>query len=121
MITTGLAHGVHTMVLMRFVLVELTAGLLCGSFLLLSPSPIQAEWYAAVQLGVNFADPIRNVRGTGTLAALAAPNFNLKTSPSFGGKLGVFPNHGIFGLETDVSHSTPHVKNLDDLPGYIFP
>ena len=51
------------MALTRFVLVGLTAGLLCDSFLLLSPSPIQAEWYAAVQLGVNFADPIRNVRG----------------------------------------------------------
>ena len=63
-------------------------------------------------------NPIRNVRGgTGTLAGLNAPYFNLKTSPAFGGKLGVFPNHGIFGLEVDVSHSTPHVKNLDDVPG----
>ena len=31
------------MALTRFVLVGLTAGLLCDSFLLLSPSPIQAE------------------------------------------------------------------------------
>ncbi|HNG53351.1 MAG TPA: outer membrane beta-barrel protein, partial [Nitrospira sp.] len=52
-----------------------------------------------------------------SLAGLEAPNFNLKTSPAFGGKLGVFPNHGILGIELDVSHSTPHIKNLDDVPG----
>ena len=63
------------------------AGLLSWWVLLFSPSPIQAEWYAAAQLGVNFADPLRNVRGSGTLAGLDAPNFNLKTSPAFGGKL----------------------------------
>jgi hypothetical protein len=28
-----------------------------------------------------------------------------------------FPAHGLFGLELDVSHSTPHIKNLDDVPG----
>ncbi|MBL8070601.1 MAG: porin family protein [Nitrospira sp.] len=93
------------------------AGLLSCWVLLFSPSPVRAEWYAAAQLGVNFADPLRNVRGSGTLAGLDAPNFNLKTSPAFGGKLGLFPSHGIFGLELDVSHSTPHIKNLDDVPG----
>jgi opacity protein-like surface antigen len=66
---------------------------------------------------VNFADPLRNVRGTGTLAGLDAPNFNLKTSPAFGGKLGVFPSHGMFGIELDLSHSTPHIKHLDEVPG----
>lgn len=85
-------------------------------FLLASPFA-HAEWYAAAQFGANFADPIRNVRGSGSLAGLEAPNFNLKTSPAFGGKLGVFPNHGILGIEVDVSHSTPHIKNLDDVPG----
>lgn len=93
------------------------AGVLSVSLLLLAPVSTRAEWYAAAQLGVNFADPIRNVRGSGSLAGLEAPNFNLKTSPAFGGKLGWFPNHGILGLEVDVSHSTPHIKNLDDVPG----
>ena len=87
------------------------------SLVLLSPVAIRAEWYAAAQVGVNFADPIRNVRGSGSLAGLEAPNFNLKTSPAFGGKVGLFPNHGILGIELDVSHSTPHIKNLDDIPG----
>ena len=87
------------------------------SVLLLAPLESKAEWYAAAQLGVNFADPIRNVRGSGSLAGLEAPNFNLKTSPAVGGKVGLFPNHGILGIELDVSHSTPHIKNLDDIPG----
>lgn len=105
------------MVWIRFVCSGLKAGLFCCSLLFLSPSSLQAEWYAAAQLGANFADPIRNVRGSGSLAGLDAPNFNVKTSPAFGGKLGVFPNHGMLGLELDVSHSTPHIKNLDDVPG----
>lgn len=87
------------------------------SLVLLAPVASKAEWYAAAQLGVNFGDLIRNVRGTGSLAGLDAPNFNLKTSPAFGGKLGLFPNHGILGIELDISHSTPHIKNLDDVPG----
>ncbi len=95
----------------------LIAALLCWSLFLIFPSAAMAEWYAAAQLGANFSDPIRNVRGSGSLAGLEAPNFNLKTSPAFGGKLGFFPNHGIFGIELDVSHSTPHIKNLDDVPG----
>ena len=105
------------MVWTRFVCGRLSAGLLGCVLLLCSPSPIRAEWYVAAQLGANFADPLRNVRGSGTLAGLDAPNFNLKTSPAFGGKLGVFPGHGLFGIELDVSHSTPHIKNLDDVPG----
>ena len=105
------------MVWTRFVCSRLSAGLLGFVLLLCSPSPIRAEWYVAAQLGANFADPLGNVRGGGTLAGLDGPNFNLKTSPAFGGKLGVFPGHGLFGIELDVSHSTPHIKNLDDVPG----
>ncbi len=93
------------------------AALLCSSLLFISPSAASAEWYAAAQLGANFADPIRNVRGSGSLAGLESPNFNLKTSPAFGGKLGYFHAHGMLGMELDVSHSTPHIKNLDDVPG----
>ncbi len=81
---------------------------------------VLAEWYVAGQVGWNFADPLRSVRGTGTLAGLDAPNFNLKTSPTYGGKVGVFPGHGILGFELDVSHSTPHIKNLDEVPGIHF-
>ena len=95
----------------------LVAVLLVSSLLCIHPPPTSAEWYVAGQVGVNFADPLRNVRGTGTLAGLDAPNFNLKTSPAFGGKLGFFPQHGLFGFELDVSQSTPHIKNLDDVPG----
>jgi hypothetical protein len=29
----------------------------------------------------------------------------------------VYPFHGSLGVELDVFHSTPHVKNLDDIPG----
>jgi len=93
------------------------AVVICVIVLFLTPAWISAEWYAAAQLGANFADPIRNVRGSGSLAGLDAPNFNLTTSPAFGGKVGLFPNHGMLGLELDVSHSTPHIKNLDDVPG----
>lgn len=31
--------------------------------------------------------------------------------------MGVFPSHGVFGFELDLSHSAPHIKNLDDVPG----
>lgn len=101
----------------RSVYIRLIAGLLLWSILTPSLSPVQAEWYVAGQLGWNFADPLRNVRGTGTLAGLVSPNFNLKTSPAFGGKVGVYPGHGLLGLELDVTHSNPHIKNLDDVPG----
>ena len=94
------------MVCRRCVRIGLVAGLLAYLLLpLLSPQAC-AEWYVAGQVGVNFADPLRNVRGTGTLAGLDAPNFNLKTSHAFGGKLGVFPSHGMFGFELDLSRST---------------
>ncbi|QOJ34840.1 MAG: porin family protein [Nitrospira sp.] len=115
MILTGLAHGEGTMVWNHFVFIVLVAGM--GLALTVLPSETSAEWYVAGQFGANFADPLRNVRGTGSLAGLDSPNYNLKTSPAFGGKVGVYPNHGLFGLELDVSHSAPHIKNLDDIPG----
>ncbi len=97
--------------------IGLLAGfVLCWS-LLVSPARSHAEWYVAGQLGWNFVDPLRNVRGTGGLAGQDFVNFNLKTSPAFGGKVGVFPGHGIVGIELDVTHSTPHIKSLDDAPG----
>ena len=79
--------------------------------------PAQAEWYVAGQAGYNFADALRDVKGTGGLSGLDAPNFDLKNSLAYGGKVGVFPFHGSLGFELDVFHSTPHIKNLDDIPG----
>jgi opacity protein-like surface antigen len=79
--------------------------------------PAQAEWYVAGQAGYSFADALRNVKGTGALSGLEAPDFDLKNSLAYGGKVGVYPFHGSLGFELDVFHSTPHVKNLDDIPG----
>jgi opacity protein-like surface antigen len=79
--------------------------------------PAQAEWYVAGQAGYNFADALRNVKGTGGLSGLEAPDFDMKNSLAYGGKVGVYPFHGAIGFELDVFHSTPHIKNLDDIPG----
>lgn len=79
--------------------------------------PAQAEWYVAGQAGYSFADALRHVTGTGGLSDLEAPDFDLKNSLAYGGKLGVYPFHGSLGFELDVFHSTPHVKSLDDIPG----
>ncbi len=95
----------------------LIASLLLCWFLLVFPAGSRAEWYVAGQFGWNFVDPLRNVRGTGALTGQDFLNFNLKTSPAFGAKVGVFPGHGLFGFELDVTHSNPHIKNLDDAPG----
>ena len=92
------------------------------SFLLLAilssiTIPAQAEWYVAGQTGHSFADSLRNVKGTGGLSGLESPDFDMKNSLAYGGKVGVYPYHGSLGFELDVFHSTPHVKNLDDIPG----
>jgi len=79
--------------------------------------PAQAEWYVAGQAGYSFADSLRNVKGTGGLSGLESPDFDMKNSLAYGGKVGVYPYHGSLGFELDVFHSTPHVKNLDDIPG----
>jgi hypothetical protein len=96
---------------------RILAKLLFCSFLFVLPQPLQAEWYVAGQAGYNFADALRNVTGTGGLSGLEAPNFDLKNSIAYGGKLGVYPFHGSLGVELDVFHSSPHIKNLDDIPG----
>jgi opacity protein-like surface antigen len=92
------------------------------SFLLLTvlssiTIPAQAEWYVAGQAGYSFTDSLRNVKGTGGLSGLESPDFDMKNSIAYGGKVGVYPYHGSLGFELDVFHSTPHVKNLDDIPG----
>lgn len=84
------------------------------------PHRSQAEWYVAGQFGVNFADELQSVRGTGILTGLTAPDFDLKNSYTYGGKFGFYPGHQWLGVEIDVLHSTPHVKNLDDIRGSTF-
>ena len=81
------------------------------------PRPASAEWYVAGDVGVNFADRLTGISGTGDLTGLQAPNFDLKNSVSYGAKLGYFPEHSWFGIEGEVLQSTPHIKNLDDIPG----
>ncbi|MGH7219915.1 MAG: outer membrane protein [Nitrospiraceae bacterium] len=79
--------------------------------------PAQAEWYVAGQAGYNFADSLRNVTTTGPFSGIELQDFDMKNSLAYGGKVGVYPFHGSLGFELDVSHSTPHVKNLDEIPG----
>jgi len=79
--------------------------------------PAQAEWYVAGQAGYSFAGPLRNVTTTGPFSGIELQNFDLNNSVAYGGKVGVYPFHGSLGLELDVNHSTPHVKNLGDSPG----
>lgn len=83
----------------------------------LTAIPAQAEWYVAGQAGYNFADPLRNVTTTGPFSGIELQDFDLKNSLAYGGKVGVYPFHGSLGFELDVFHSTPHVKNLDEIPG----
>jgi len=94
------------------VLIVLAAGLWLGAV-----APAAAEWYVAGQAGVNFADQLKNIQGTGTLQSLQGPDFDLKNAMVYGGKLGYFPGNGAVGIELDAFHSTPHIKNLDDIPG----
>ncbi|MBU6479020.1 MAG: outer membrane beta-barrel protein [Nitrospirae bacterium] len=80
-------------------------------------SPACAEWYVAGDVGANFADRLTGISGTNGLAGLQAPDFDLKNSVSYGAKLGYFPEHGWLGIEGEVLQTTPHIKNLDDIPG----
>ncbi len=91
-----------------------------GIAALVFPSSAFSESYIAVQGGVNFADRLEEVDGTGSLIGLQAPDFDLKNSFTYGGKVGHFFNHGYYGLEADIFHTTPHIKNLDDVPGIHF-
>jgi len=81
------------------------------------PSPASAESYVAGDIGVNFADRLTGITGTGDLTGLQAPDFDLKNSVSYGAKLGYFPEHSWFGIEGEVLQATPHIKNLDTDPG----
>ncbi|HQV46911.1 MAG: outer membrane beta-barrel protein [Nitrospira sp.] len=84
---------------------------------MLHPHSAFAEWYVAGQFGANLADRLSDIRGTGDLSGFRAPDFDLQNSFLYGGKVGTFPGNGWFGVELDAFHSTPHIKNLDDVPG----
>jgi opacity protein-like surface antigen len=76
-----------------------------------------AEWYVAGDVGANFADRLTGISGTNGLTGIQAPDFDLKNSISYGAKLGYFAEHSWFGIEGEVLQTTPHIKNLDDVPG----
>lgn len=110
---------------MRFSLPE-QASLLISALVALclpafSPGDAHGEWYAAGQFGVNFADRLTDIGGTGGLSNPAIEPrfsaFDLKNSLTYGAKLGNFPGNGWFGIELDAFHSTPHIKQLDDIAG----
>ena len=82
------------------------------------PLAAEAEWYVGGEAGVNFANDLHRVEGTDGLAGLRAPDFDLKNSIVYGAKLGNYFGNSWFGLEGEVMSTTPHVKNLDDIPGF---
>lgn len=83
---------------------------------------VAAEMYVAGFGGVNFADRINAIGGTGPQAGVpdldpsANPDFDLQNSITYGGKIGYFPGHSWFGIEGEVFHTTPHLKGLSDDP-----
>ena len=83
----------------------------------LSPIVAGAEYYVAGQVGVNFADRLTGIQGTGNFVTQRGPDLDLKNAVLYGGKLGFFPGNGAMGLELDVFNSQPNIKNLDNIPG----
>ena len=85
----------------------------------LAVDPAQSEYYVAGQIGVNFADRLKDIQGTGSLVTLAPrfESFDLQNAIVYGGKLGLFPGNGAMGLELDVFNSQPNIKGMGDIPG----
>jgi opacity protein-like surface antigen len=81
--------------------------------------PASAEMYVAGTAGVNFADRINSIAGTGSQAGVSGPlaDFDLQNSIIYGAKIGYFPGHSWIGVEGEVLHTTPHIKQLDSDPG----
>ena len=100
--------------------ISIAVGLLAAWLLIATfgmPSPASAERYVAGTLGVNFADQLTGISGTGDLAGFSGSDFDLKNSISYGAKLGYFAEHSWFGIEGEVLQSTPHIKSLGNDPG----
>jgi len=83
----------------------------------LIPAVVQAEYYVAGQVGVNFADRLTGIQGTGNFVTQTGPDLDLKNAVLYGGKLGFFPGNGAMGLELDVFNSQPNIKNVGSIPG----
>ncbi|OQW37652.1 MAG: hypothetical protein A4E19_13340 [Nitrospira sp. SG-bin1] len=97
--------------------IAVTAGIFAAGFSLVtlcSLTPASAEMYIAGQAGVNFADRINSIAGTGSQAGAPGPfiDFDLQNSITYGGKVGYFPGHSWIGIEGEVFHSSPHIKEL---------
>lgn len=90
-----------------------------GIDMFLSSSPARSESYVAGVLGVNFADRINSIAGTGPSAGVPGPlqDFDLQNSITYGGKIGYFPGASWYGIEGEVLTTTPHIKQLDTDPG----
>jgi hypothetical protein len=109
-----------------FVASFLMAG--CWFISFCSPSLVSAEMYVAGQAGVNFADRINSIAGTGPLAGAPGSfeDFDLQNSITYGGKVGYFHGHSWYGIEAEVLHATPNIKSLprtatlDEVPGIHF-
>ncbi len=84
-----------------------------------SPPPVVAETYIAGTAGVNFADRINSIAGTGSQAGVPGPfvDLDLQNAITYGAKIGYFPGHSWYGIEGEVLHTTPHIKQLDTDPG----
>jgi opacity protein-like surface antigen len=100
----------------RFILVLFFASVGLG---ICWPATATAEWYVAGQVGPTFADKLANIEGTGPLSGLApvASDWDLKNSVAYGAKLGYFGGHSWLGLEGEVFNTTPHIKQIGDVPG----
>ncbi|MBX3330363.1 MAG: porin family protein [Nitrospira sp.] len=92
------------------------------------PPPAFAEVYVAGTAGMNFADRINSIAGTGPLAGAPGSfeDFDLQNSITYGGKVGYFHGHSWYGVEAEVLHTNPHIKSLprtatlDEVPGIHF-
>jgi opacity protein-like surface antigen len=93
------------------------AGLFLTGILLVplnSPPQASAEMYVAGYGGVNLADRINSIAGTGSQAGVPGPfaDFDLQNSITYGGKVGYFPGHSWYGIEGEVFTTTPHIKSV---------
>lgn len=101
-----------------------TSFLMAGSWFisLCIPSLVFAEMYIAGQAGVNFADRINSIGGTGPQAGVPDldpspnPDFDLQNSITYGAKVGYFPGHSWYGIEGEIFHTSPHLKQIEFVP-----
>ena len=97
------------------------AGVTLAGFLFIAfngSPPASAETYIAGTVGVNFADRINSIAGTGPLAGEPGSfqDFDLQNSITYGAKVGYFPGHSWYGIEAEAFHTTPHIKSFNDDP-----